>query len=230
MAVIAAAGKADIGASDAFLSPATLAKYSHLVNIPLAVAALMMVYNVPGVSASAHLRLDGTVLTRIFIGKISRWDDPAIAALNPAVKLPGTVSRVKSAPGSIGYVGVSYLSQVMNANEGEAALGNSSGTFVLPTARAIQAALASFTNTPASETISLINGAAAQAYPIINYEYAVVNTSQLSATRAQDLRAFLTWAVTSGTAQLAKVNFQPLPPSVITLSDAQIARIRGRAG
>jgi ABC-type phosphate transport system substrate-binding protein len=71
---------------------------------------------------------------------------------------------------------------------------------------------------------------AAQAYPIINYEYAVVNASQPSATRAQDLRAFLTWAVTSGTAQLAKVHFQPLPPSVITLSDAQIARIRGRAG
>ena len=111
--------------------------------------------------------------------------------------------------------------------EGEAALGNSSGNFVLPTARAIQAALASFTSTPASETISLVDGSAAQAYPIINYEYAVVNTSQPSATRAQDLRAFLTWAVTSGTAQLARVNFQPLPPPVVTLSDAQIARIRG---
>jgi len=49
----------------------------------------------------------------------------------------------------------------------------------------------------------------------------------LSETRAQDLRAFLTWAVTSGTAQLVKVNFQPLPPSTITLSDAQIARIKG---
>ena len=55
----------------------------------------------------------------------------------------------------------------------------------------------------------------------------MVNASQPSATRAQDLRAFLTWAVTSGTAQLATVHFQPLPPSVITLSDAQIARIRG---
>jgi phosphate transport system substrate-binding protein len=278
----AAAGKADIGASDAFLSPATLAKYSHLVNIPLAVAALLVVYNVPGVSSSAHLRLDGTVLARIFSGKISRWDDPAIAALNPDVKLPGAaivpvhradssgstflftsylnaqdpsgwsssligttvawprppgaigatgsdavISRVRSTSGAIGYVGVSYLSQVRDASEGEAALGNSSGNFVLPTARAIQAALASFTSTPASETISLINGSAAQAYPIINYEYAVVNTSQPSATRARDLRAFLTWAVTSGTAQLAKVNFQPLPPSIIALSDAQIAKIRG---
>jgi phosphate transport system substrate-binding protein len=174
----AAAGKADIGASDAFLSPATLAKYPHLVNIPLAVAALMVVYNVPGISASAHLRLGGTVLARIFSGKIS--------------------SSVKSAPGAIGYVGVSYLSQVMSAHEREAALGNSSGHFVLPTARALQAALASFTNTPASETIWLVNGSAAQA-----------------------------WAVTSGTEQLVKVNFQPLPPSIITLSDAQIAKIKG---
>ena len=86
---------------------------------------------------------------------------------------------------------------------------------------------ASFTNPPASETISLVNGAGSQAYPIINDEYAVVRTSQASAVRAQDLRAFLTWAITSGTAQLARVNFEPLPPSVVTLSTAQIAKIKG---
>ncbi len=159
------------------------------------------------------------------IGTTVAWPRPA-GALG-ATGSDAIISRVKSASGAIGYVGVSYLSQVRNANEGEAALGNSSGNFVLPAGRAIQAALASFTNTPASETISLINGSAAQAYPIVNYEYAVVNTSQPSATRAQDLRAFLTWAVTSGTAQLVKVNFQPLPSSVITLSDAQIAKIKG---
>ena len=61
----------------------------------------------------------------------------------------------------------------------------------------------------------------------LNYEYAIVSTSQASATRAQDLRAFLAWAVTSGTAQLARVNFQPLPTPIVTLSDAQIAGIRG---
>ena len=133
---------------------------------------------------------------------------------------------MKSAPGAISYVGVSYLSQVINASEGEAALGNSSGDFVLPTSRAIQAALASFTSTPASETISLINGPAGQAYPIINYEYAMVDTSQPSATRPQDLRAFLSWVITSGTAQLSRVNFQPLPSSIVTLSAAQIAKTK----
>jgi phosphate transport system substrate-binding protein len=277
----AAAGPADIGASDAYLSPATLAKHTHLVNIPLAVAALMVVYNVPGISQATHLKLDGKLLARIYAGQITRWDDPAIAAINPGAKLPGTgivlvhrgddsgstflftsylnaqdpsgwsssligttvawprqpgelsavgteamISSVRSAPGSIGYVGVSYLSQVRAAGEGEAALGNSAGGYVLPAAATIRAALASFTNTPASETISLVNGAGAQAYPIVNYEYAIVSTAQTSAARAQDLRAFLSWAITSGTAQLARVNFQPLPSSVVTLSGAQIAKIK----
>ncbi len=182
----AAAGTTDIGASDAYLSPADVTKYASLVNIPLAVAALMVIYHVPGVSPSTHLT-----------------------------------------PGAIGYVGVSYLSTVTKDNEGEVALGNSAGDYVLPTASTIQAGLASFTNTPANETISLINGSGAAVYPIINYEYVIVSISQASPTRAQDLRAFLNWAISTGTAQLAQVNFQPLPPSVVTLSQAQIATIKG---
>jgi phosphate transport system substrate-binding protein len=277
----AAAGTTDIGASDAYLSPADMTKYPTLVNIPLAVAALMVICNVPGISPSAHLRLNGKVLAKIFSGKVTRWNDPAIASVNPGVNLPsaqivlvrradssgstflftsymnaqdpadwstsliGTtiawprqpgeigasgsgaiVSSVKSAPDSIGYVGVSYLSQAAAAGEGEAELGNSSGSYVLPTGKTIRAALASFTNTPANEVISLINGSGPQAYPIVNYEYAIVNTSQPSATKARDLQAFLSWAITNGTPELAKVNFEPLPSSVVTLSQAQIAMIK----
>jgi phosphate transport system substrate-binding protein len=278
----AAAGTADIGASDAYLSPATLAKHTQLVNIPLAVAALMVIYNVPGISPATHLKLDGKLLAWIYAGQITTWDDRAIAAVNPGVRLPGTgivlvhrgddsgstflftsylnaqdpsgwsnsligttvawprqpgelsatgtdavISSVRSAPGSIGYVGVSYLSQVKAAGEGEAALGNSAGSYVRPAAGTIQAALASFTNTPAIETISLVNGSGARAHPVVNYEYAIVSTVQGSAVRARDLRAFLSWTITSGAAQLAKVNFQPLPSSVVTLSGTQIAKIKG---
>jgi phosphate transport system substrate-binding protein len=278
----AAAGTTDIGASDAYLSPADVTEHASLVNIPLAVAALMVICNVPGISPATHLRLNGRVLARIFSGTITRWNDPAIRSLNPGAALPGSaivlvhradtsgstflftsymnaqdpadwsssligttvawpnepgeigaqgstgvVSAVASAPGSIGYVGVSYLSAVTKAGEDEVALGNSSGNYVLPSAATIQAGLGSFTNTPPNETISLINGSGGQVYPIINYEYAVVNVSQPSATLAQDLRAFLNWAISSGTAELAQVNFQPLPASVVTLSQAQIAEIRG---
>ena len=55
----------------------------------------------------------------------------------------------------------------------------------------------------------------------------MVNTAQPSATRAEDLRAFLSWAITGGTAQLARVHFQPLPNSIVTLSVTQIAKIKG---
>jgi phosphate transport system substrate-binding protein len=278
----AAAGTTDIGASDAYLSPADVSKYPDLANIPLAVAALMVIYHVPGLGPSTHLNLNGTVLAQIFNGTITTWNDPAIKHLNSGVTLPGTpivpvhrsdtsgstflftsymnaqdpagwsssligtqvawpgqpggqgksgsdgaINAVKSTPGAISYVGVSYLSMVTNDNEGEAALGNSAGNYELPTASAIQAGLASFTNTPASETMSLINGSGADVYPIINYEYAIVSTSQPSATRAQDLRAFLSWAISTGTGQLAQVNFQSLPPSVVMLSQAQIAKIKG---
>jgi phosphate transport system substrate-binding protein len=278
----AAAGTTDIGASDAYLSPADVTKHTNLVNIPLAVAALMVIYHVPGVSPSTHLKLNGTVLARIFAGQVTTWNDPAIKNLNPGVTLPGTaivrihradtsgstflftsymnaqdpadwsssligtsvawpqqpgeqgqdgsdgvINAVKSTPGAISYVGVSYLSMITKDNEGEAALGNSAGHYELPTASAIQAGLASFTNTPANETMSLINGSGPDVYPIINYEYAIVSISQPNATRAEDLRAFLSWAISTGTAQLAQVNFQPLPQSVVMLSQAQIAKIKG---
>jgi hypothetical protein len=55
----------------------------------------------------------------------------------------------------------------------------------------------------------------------------LVSISQASAALAQDLRAFLSWAISTGRAQLAQVNFQPLPPSVVMLSLAQIAKIKG---
>ncbi len=278
----AAAGTTEIGASDACLSPADVTKYTNLVNIPLAVAALMVIYHVPGVGAASHLKLNGKVLARIFGGQITTWNDPAIKSLNPGVTLPGTpivlvhradtsgstflftsylnaqdpadwsssligtavawpqqpgetgatgssalISAVRATAGAIGYGGVSYLSTVTRDGEGEVALGSSAGNYVLPTASAIQAALASFTNTPADETISLINGSGADVYPIINYEYAIVSTAQASPIRARDLRAFLTWALSTGTAQLAQVNFQPLPSSVVMLSQAQIAKIKG---
>ena len=216
----AAAGTTDIGASDAYLSPADMTKDPALVNIPLAVAALMVIYNIPGVSPSTHLKLNGGVLARIFSGRITAWNDPAIASVNPGVKLPGTkivlvhradssgstflftsylnaqdsidwsssligttvawpgqpgeigasgsgavVTSVASAPGSVGYIGVSYLSKVTAAGEGEAELGNPSGNYVLPTPRTIQAALASFTNTPANEVFSLINSSGAAGLP-----------------------------------------------------------------
>ena len=76
----------DFGASDAPLSPDQTVACKGCVQIPWALSATSIAYNVPG--APVHLRLNGKVLAGIFLGKISNWNDAAIAALNPGAKLP----------------------------------------------------------------------------------------------------------------------------------------------
>ena len=140
----------------------------------------------------------------------------------------GMVQGCAATRGCVAYIGVSYLSKTQPAGLGEAFVKNGAGKFVQPNAATITAGAAGFiSKTPANETISMINGPAANGYPIINYEYAIVNTRQSNATVAEDVRAFLHWSVHSGqaTSYLNAVNFQPLPASVVALSDAQIARI-----
>jgi phosphate transport system substrate-binding protein len=82
----AAAGTVNIGASDAYLSPAEVQSNPGLENIPLAISAQEIDYNVPGVTG--HLKLDGSVLAQIYKGDIANWDSSKIAALNPGVRLP----------------------------------------------------------------------------------------------------------------------------------------------
>ena len=81
-------GTADIGASDAYLSSGDLVKNPELLNIPLAISAQTIIYNLPQLG-SRHLNLNGTVLAGIYDGSITTWNAPAIAALNPGLSLPG---------------------------------------------------------------------------------------------------------------------------------------------
>jgi phosphate transport system substrate-binding protein len=81
----AASGLVNIGASDAYLSSSDMSQYPDLLNIPLTVAAVMVNYNVPGVTKP--LDLNAKVLAQIYTGKITNWDNAAIKALNPGVTL-----------------------------------------------------------------------------------------------------------------------------------------------
>ena len=83
----AADGIVDIGASDAYLSGTEVSQHPGLENIALAISAQQINYNVPGLN-STHLKLSGSVLSQIYEGKITMWNDNAIGALNPGVTLP----------------------------------------------------------------------------------------------------------------------------------------------
>jgi phosphate transport system substrate-binding protein len=84
-----AAGTADFGASDPALTPEDRAtfKKGEVTQIPMAFGAITVSYNLSGVKKG--LKLDGATIADIFLGKVKKWDDPAIAKLNPGVKLPG---------------------------------------------------------------------------------------------------------------------------------------------
>lgn len=79
-------GTAQIGASDAYMSDLEVARHSGILNIPLAISAQTVNYNLPGLTAT--LRLSGPVLAGIYSGSIRDWSDAAIAALNPGTALP----------------------------------------------------------------------------------------------------------------------------------------------
>ena len=87
---LASAGKVDIGASDAYLSSGDLVKNPALLNIPLAISAQTVIYNVPGLSQGSHIDLDGTALAGIYNGTITMWNDSAITGIgtNKNLNLP----------------------------------------------------------------------------------------------------------------------------------------------
>jgi len=76
----------DFGASDAPLSTDQLTACKGCVQIPRALSATSIAYNLDGVSP--HLKLTGKVLADIYLGKVTKWNDPALKKLNPGANLP----------------------------------------------------------------------------------------------------------------------------------------------
>lgn len=102
----------DFGASDMPLTDEELAK-DGLVQFPTVIGGVVPVVNIQGIKPG-QLRLTGEVLGNIYLGKISKWSDPAIVALNPGVKLPdAAIAPVRRADGSgTTFVFTNYLSKV----------------------------------------------------------------------------------------------------------------------
>jgi phosphate transport system substrate-binding protein len=106
----AIAGTVSMGASDAYLPQSVVSKDPNLENIPLAISAQMVNYNLPGVTK--HLNLSGQILSQIYQGKITTWNDAAIAAANPGVTLPSTkiVPLHRSDGSGDSFIFTTYLS------------------------------------------------------------------------------------------------------------------------
>jgi phosphate transport system substrate-binding protein len=106
-------GTVDFGASDGPMNDDQLAKTPFKVfHIPTVLGADVPAYNLPGVTA--ELKFTPDVLADIFLGKITKWNDPRLAKANPGIKFPDTDIIVvhRSDPSGTTYIWTDYLSKV----------------------------------------------------------------------------------------------------------------------
>ncbi|RNF85056.1 phosphate ABC transporter substrate-binding protein PstS [Lysobacter psychrotolerans] len=106
------AATVDFGSSDAPLRPEELARHG-LAQFPSVIGGVVPVLNVPGIQAGA-MKLDGALLADVFLGRVTKWNDPRIVALNAGLQLPDLkITVVHRSDGSgTTFNFVNYLSKV----------------------------------------------------------------------------------------------------------------------
>ena len=107
------AGTVDFGASDGPMTDEQLGQAKiKILHIPTVLGAVVPAYNIPGVTG--EIKFTPEVLANIFLGKISNWNDPAIAKANPGVTFPNqTIIIIHRSDGSgTTYIFTDYLSKV----------------------------------------------------------------------------------------------------------------------
>ncbi|MDE3082423.1 MAG: phosphate ABC transporter substrate-binding protein PstS [Acidobacteriota bacterium] len=143
----------------------------------------------------------------------------------------GMVTGCGATKGCIAYVGVSYLSNILGNGLTTAALLNGAGQYLNWSAKGVAAEAAGYKVFRNKGAVSMINANTKGGYPIINYEYAIVNKTQPSAAMASATRSLLEWAISPAGGQkpsfLSQVNFLSLPNTFINGSYALIKTIKG---
>ena len=190
----------------------------------------------PALPITVAHRSDGSGTTGVFtdfLGKVSsEWKTKVGSAT--AVQWPtgigakgtdGVSGVVKSTPGAIGYIELTYA---LNNKIDFGLVQNRSGAFVKPSIAGVQAAVANVV-IPASWITSLTNAAGAATYPISTFSYALFYQEQKYGSRTADqakaLKKMLTYVVTTGQGYSEALYYAPLPASAQTRARALIASL-----
>jgi len=265
----------DVGASDAPMTDQQLSDApGKILHFPSVMGAVVIAYNLPGFTGT--LRLTGPVVADIFAGKITKWDDDKIKALNPSAAIPsqdivvchrsdgsgtsyiftdylskvssswssdpgkgtavkwpaglggkgneGVTALVQQTPGAIGYIELIYA---LNNKIPFAQLQNKAGNWVDASLAGVTAAAASSaTDMPADFRVSITNAAGADAYPISSFTWLLVYQKQSNKDVGEQIKKFLSWALTEGQTLAPALQYAPLPPAVVQKETAQIQQIQ----
>ena len=122
-------GTVDFGASDAVPTSAQFAAAQAangtLLTIPITAGATAVMYNIPNIGG--QLKLSGPVLAQIYLGTITKWNDPAIVALNPTLTLPNAAIAVVHRSDSSGTTNIftNYLDKISTQWDSQVGTANS---------------------------------------------------------------------------------------------------------
>ncbi|HET9272598.1 MAG TPA: phosphate ABC transporter substrate-binding protein PstS [Vicinamibacterales bacterium] len=251
-----------------------LAAPGKILHLPTVLGADVPIYNLPGVSG--ELKFSGALLADIFLGKVTKWNDPALVKLNPQAKLPatditvvhrsdgsgttyiwvdylakvspewkkrvgvatsvnwptgvggkgneGVTGLVQQVPGSIGYVELIYALQNKVAY---GSVQNLAGEFVRASVQSVTAAAAAAAaKMPADFRVSITNAEGKGAYPISSFTWLLLYENPKDKAQSRMMVDFMKWALADGQKYAAELGYAPLPPEVVKLELAALAKIR----
>jgi phosphate transport system substrate-binding protein len=227
------AGTVNFGATDVPASSTDLAgaRGGPAVQVPVDLGGISVAYNVMTLNGS--LKLTGPVLARIFLGQITRWNDPAITALNPGAALPNAyITVVHRADGSgTTYIFSDYLSHVSTAWATQVGAGRSLHWPVGYGADGNEGVASTILRIPDSigyaEDFSIVGEPGADAYPISGCSWVLVSAGQSSQATGKALVGLLGWLTGPGQSYAAALGYVPLPSAVQQLSAATLAQVTG---
>jgi phosphate transport system substrate-binding protein len=200
----------------------------------------------PGVSLPARdilvvHRSDGSGTTYIFTDFLSSVNKEWLAGPGRSKEVAwpiglggkgndGVAGQVKQIPGAIGYVELAYARQNKLAF---ASIKNAAGAFVAPSVESATAAaegVAAKLNPKTDYRISIANAPGPQAYPITSFTWLIVYQDQTDPIKGKKLVDFMRWALTSGQASAAALDYAPLPKAIADRLVARLGSIRMTGG
>jgi phosphate transport system substrate-binding protein len=269
------AGTVNFAGSDAPLSNSELASFPPVVQIPTCGGPVAVAYSLHGLGK--YVRLTPATLSAIFLGEITKWNDPRLVADNPGITLPnksitvahrsdgsgttylftsylaavspqwrsrvgagkevkwpvgeggkgnpGVAGILKTVPGSIGYVEMTYALQnglLM------APIKNRAGRFISPSVGAATAAIrGALRSLRADLRSSIVNPAGAEAYPICGLTFILAYKQQGDKTAGAELVRLLNWLMSPSAQQTAATyQYAPLPAEIIAINKQLINEIK----
>jgi phosphate transport system substrate-binding protein len=231
-------GLVDIGASDAALDDQQLKDMPALVQIPESAGPVCITYNLP--ELKQPLKLSANTLAAIFLGRVKKWQDPAIKQDNPGAVLPnhdivvthrvgkgisvnwpaglggkgsdGATEVVKQTPGGIGYVELTYAKE---NNLPVALVRNRAGNWAEPTAAGTTAAINAFAEELAKDVrVPIVDppASAKDAYPIVGLTFLLVPKQGKNAKKT--IKDFIGYIVTQGQEEAVSLSYAKLPDAL----------------